>query len=131
MAISGLAVKVYIAYKDAPGDFSDISDEVKSFDIIINNAARLFKSTPLSDNKWREGQEVLRGSQKVLEDLDSLIVKYNGLSSRVFTRIKFGGEDIATLRARLTSNMTMLNSFIQRFVIPIIIIKRTLLIIFA
>ena len=122
MAISGLAVKVYTAYKDAPGDYSNISDEVKSLDIIINNAAQHFRSTTFSDNKCREGQEVLRGCQKVLEDLDSLIVKYNDLASastsRVFSRIKLGTEDIATLRARLTSNTTLLNGFIQRFDTP-------------
>ena len=119
MAISELAVKVYTAYKDAPGDYSNISDEVKSLDIIINNAAQHFKSTTLSDSKRLKGQEVLRGCQKVLEDLNSLIVKYNSLASastsRVFTRIKLGTEDIATLRARLTSNTTLLNGFIQRF----------------
>ena len=119
MAISGLAVKVYSAYKDAPGDYRNISDEVKSLDIIINNAAEHFKSTALSDNKRREGQEVLRGCQNVLEDLDALIVKYNSLASastsQVLQRIKLGTEDIATLRARLTSNTTLLNGFIQRF----------------
>ena len=122
MAISELAVKVYTAYKDAPGDYSNISDEVKSLDIIINNAAQHFKNTTLSDNKWREGQEVLRGCQKVLEDLDSLMAKYNDLASastsRVFTRINLGTEDIATLRARLMSNITLLNSFIQRSDMP-------------
>ena len=119
MAISGLAVKVYTAYKDAPGDYRNISDEVKSLDIIINNATQHFKSTTLSHNKRQEGQEVLRGCQRVLEELDSLIVKHNDLASastsRVFTRIKLGTEDIATLRARLISNTILLNSFIQRF----------------
>ena len=119
MAISRLAVKVYAAYKDAPGDYSNISDEVKSLDIIITDAAHLFESTTLSDNKRQRGQEVLRGCQKVLEDLDSLIVKYNSLASpstsQVFKRIKLGTEDIATLRARLTSNTTLLNGFVQRF----------------
>ena len=118
MAISGLAVKVYTAYKDAPGDYRNISDEVKSLDIIINNAGQHFQSTNLSDNKRQEGQEVLRGCQRVLEDLDALIEKYNGLAStstsQVFKRIKLGTEDIATLRARLTSNTTLLSSFIQR-----------------
>ena len=132
MAISGLAIKVYTAYKDAPGDYRNISDEVKSLDIIINNAAQHFKSTTLSDNKRQEGQEVLRGCQRVLEDLDALIVKYNGLAStstsRVFKRIKLGIEDIVTLRARLTSNTTLLNGFIQRFDIPTITIRQNILI---
>ena len=119
MAISGLAVQVYTAYKDAPDDYRHISDEVKSLHIIVNKAARHFESPTLSSNNRQEGQEVLKGCQNVLEDLDSLIQKYNSLasasSSRVLKRIRLGTEDIATLRARLTSNTTLLSSFIQRF----------------
>ena len=128
MAISRLAFKVYTACKDAPGDYRNISDEVKALHIIIDNAAQHFKSTTLSDDKRQKGHEVLRSCQNLLEDLDSLIGKYNTLASassgQVFQRVKLGTslvlgtEDIATLRARLTSNTTLLSSFIQRFDIP-------------
>ena len=118
-AISDLAVKVYTAYKDAPGDYKHIANEVRSLHIIINNAAQHFESTTLSDNKRQEGKEVLQGCQDVLKDLDSLILKYNSLASasrsQVIQRIKLGTEDIATLRIRLISNTTLLNGFIQRF----------------
>ena len=120
MAISGLAVKVYTAYKDAPDDYRHIADEVKSLHIIINKAAPHFESTTLSDNNLQEGQEVLKGCLNVLEELDALIVKYNTLASesaspsQVLQRLKLSTEDIATLRARLTSNTTLLSSFIQR-----------------
>ena len=120
MAISGLALKVYTAYKDAPGDYRNISDEVESLHIIIKKAAQHFESPTLSDNSRQEGQKVLKGCQNVLEDLDVLIIKYNSLassasSSQVLQRIKLGAEDIATLRVRLISNTTLLNGFIQRF----------------
>ena len=124
MAISRLALKVYSAYKDAPDDYRNISDEVKSLHIIIGNATQHFKSTTLSDNKRQEGHEVLNGCRNVLEDLDSLIIKYNSLASgsastsQVIQRFKLGTEDIATLRARLTSNTVLLNGFIQRFDTP-------------
>ena len=118
MAISGLALKVYTAYKDAPDDYRNIADEVKSLQIIINEAARHFGSTTLSNQKQQDGKEVLEGCRNVLKDLDALIEKYNALASanrsQVFQRIKLGTEDIVTLRARLTSNTILLNSFIQR-----------------
>ena len=133
MAISGLALKVCTAYKDAPGDYKNISDEVESLHIIINKAAQHFEGPTLSNNShWQqEGQKVLRGCQNVLEDLDALIEKYNSLASastgsdsgQVLQRLKLsaslvlGTEDIATLRARLTSNTTLLNGLIQRFAI--------------
>ena len=117
MAISGLAVKVYTAYKDAPDDYRNISDEVVSLHIIINKAARHFESTTLSHDEQQEGLKVLEGCENVLKELDSLIEKYNGLdSTKVLQRVKFGGKDIATLRERLISNTGLLNGFIQRFV---------------
>ena len=126
MAISGLALKVYTAYKDAPDDYRNIADEVNSLHIIIEEAARHFESTTLGDKKQQRGKEVLVGCQNVLKDLDALIEKYNALvssdRSQVFQRIKLGTEDIVTLRARLTSNTTLLNSFIQRLDIATITI---------
>ena len=123
IVISRLATKVYTAYKDAPDDYRNISDEVKSLQIIINKAARHFESTTLNTSSRQEGQEVLKGCQNVLEDLNSLIEKYNGLSStntsQILKRVKLGMEDITTLRIRLISNTGLLNSFIQRFDMPV------------
>lgn len=123
IAISTLAVKVYTAYRDAPDDYKNILDEVKSLQIVIDKAARHFKNSTLSKDSRREGQEVLKGCQKVLEDLNSLIKEYNSISSvntsQALKRIKLGAvEDIATLRIRLISNTGLLNGFIQRFDIP-------------
>ena len=130
IAISRLALKVYTAYKDAPDDYRNIADEVKSLHIIIEEAAQHFKSTTLSDEKKQGGKEVLEGCRNVLKDLDALIEKYNALASsntsQVFKRFKLGTEDIVTLRARLTSNTTLLNSFIQRLDIATITITLTI-----
>ena len=120
MAISQLATKVYTGYKDAPNDYKNIAEEVKSLQIIIDNAAYHFKGTYLTDNHRKNGQEVLKGCQSVLEDLNSHVIeKYKGLASantgQAFQRIKFGTEDIPNLRARITSNATLLSSFIRRF----------------
>ena len=129
MAVSRLALKVYTAYKDAPGDYRNIADEVKSLHIIINEAAQHFESTTTpSSNK----QHLLEGCQNVLRDLDALMEKYKALApantSQSFRRIKFGTEDIPTLRARLISNTTLLSSFIQRLDITTIIIEYIMLI---
>ena len=141
MAISRLAFKVYTTCKDAPDDYRDILDEVKSLHIIIDNAAQYFKSTTFRDDKRQEGQEVLRGCLNLLKDLDSLIAKYNSLAPpstspstgtstrKAFQRVRLGIslvvgiEHIAELRARLTSNTTLLSSFIQRFGLSTIYIK--------
>ena len=116
-AVLQLASKVYTAYKDAPSNYRDIADEVKSLQSTITRAARHINS--LSEDDKLEGQGILEGCQKVLEDLDSLIEKYKSLASTnkrlVFKKVRLGTEDIATLRARLTSNALLLSSFIRRF----------------
>ena len=118
MTVSTLALKVYSVYKDAPDDYRNIADEVNSLHIITEDAAQHFESATLSNKKQQRGRGVLEGCQNVLKDLDALIEKYDALASantsQVFQRIKLGTEDIATLRARLISNTTLLNSFIQR-----------------
>ena len=54
----------------------------------------------------------------MLEDLDRLRIKYMSLgsvpgsSSQAIDRIKWSQENIAELRARLSSNTTLLTSFI-------------------
>ena len=127
IAISGLAMKVYTAYKHAPNDYRHISNEVRSLQIIINKATRYFRSTALSDSDRQEGLEVLKGCRDILEDLNSLIEKYNRLVSanpghwQVLKWVKLGTEDITALRVRLNSNTGFLNSFIQRFDILLIL----------
>ena len=127
-AISALAVRVYTAYEDAPGDYRGISDEVKSLHIIINQAAQHFGNANLSNSRRQGGQEVLEGCQNVLEDLDSLILRSNALASartsQVPQGVGLGAGDIATLRARLTSNTSLLNGFIQRFdICPLLLLS--------
>lgn len=56
------------------------------------------------------------GCDSVLVDLQSLVQKYQSLgtqSKRTWDRMKWGNEDIAEIRARLTSNATMLTAFIS------------------
>ena len=123
LTVSGLAWRVYTAYKGAPADYRHIAHEVKSLHIIIKKAEKHFKSTTLSSDSQQEGQDILEGCQNVLKDLEVLIVKYNNLASgsstQALQRIKLGTtENIATLRARLTLNTTLLSSFIQRFDTP-------------
>ena len=126
IVVSQLIAKVYAAYKHAPKDYRDICGEVKLLEIRINKAIPYIQGTTLSDDDRQEGQEVLRSCQGVLEDLNSLIEKYNSLASaksgQIVKKVQFGAEDIAALRARLILHIGSVNGFIQRFDIPTITI---------
>ena len=115
ITISQLALKVYAAYKDAPDDYRHLSEEVLSLQIIIDRARQHFESTTLSENDRQHGQQVLKGSQSVLVDLNSLVDNYtSGKTRQAFKKAILNSDDIATLRARLISNISLLNGFIQR-----------------
>ena len=119
VVISKLAAEVCAAFKDAPDDYSRISEDVMPLQVILNMAVQHFESTIFSDNDQHECQEVLQSCRSVLEYLNSFIKKYNSLdfvhTSQVLERVSLGAEDIATLKARLISSTYSLHSFIQRF----------------
>ena len=115
LAISQLAMKVSAAYKDAPNDYKHLSDEVSSLEVIINRAVQCFQRTTLSDKDQQDGQNVLKGCQSVLEDLNSLIDNYTSSKTRqAFKKVMLESDDIGALRVRLISNTGLLNGFIQR-----------------
>lgn len=128
IAISRLAIKVYSAYKDAPDDYKHISEEVVALQILIDKVVQHFQSTTISSHDRDNCLKAVKGCQSVLEDLNSLIEKYKSLTSTnkrlVFKRVKFGKEDITTLRVRLISNTVLLSGFVRRFVIPAIQLQK-------
>ena len=120
IAVSKLAWDVYIAYKDAPEDFRNISDEIKSLHIIVERNKVKFQDKTLTPDEQAQLRDILQGCTNVLEDLDRLRTKYmrlasaQGSNSQAIDRIKWTQENIPELRARLTSNTTLLNTFIAR-----------------
>ena len=120
LALSKLAWDVYTAYKDAPEDFRNISDEIKSLHIIVDRNKDRFQDKTLNSNEQVQLRGILQGCMNVLGDLHKLHTKYMSLgsaqssSSQAIDRIKWTQENIAELRARLTSNTTLLNAFLAR-----------------
>ena len=117
IAISGLAVRVYISYKDSP-DYSFILEDIVALQALIDKVAQHFRSTNISDDDCHEGQAILKGCHSVLEDLNAFIEKYKRLASLnkslVFNRVKLGKYDITVLHGRLISNTGLLTGFFRR-----------------
>jgi len=118
LAVSKLALDVYTGYKDAPKDFQNISDEIKSLHIIVDRHKDEFRDKTLSSDEETQLRGILEGCTHVLEDLDKLRMKYmslgsaQGSSSQATDRIKWTQENIQELRARLSSHTGLLTSFI-------------------
>jgi len=130
LGLATLAWTVYNGYKDAPGDFKDLSDEIKSLHNIVNSGIlkAKFRDPNLTSEDRESLQETLQGCENVLKDLDNLLTKYKRLESpqgsslRALDRVRWGQEDIVKLRARLTSNTTLLNTCITRYLqLPVLL----------
>jgi len=117
--IEELAWTVYNGYKDAPGDFGNLSDEIKSLHNRVNSDILTVKN--LTSEEQEKLGEILQECTNVLMDLDNLLTKYRRLGSpegsslRALDRAGWGQEDIVELRARLNSNTTLLNTFVTRY----------------
>jgi hypothetical protein len=84
---------------------------------VLKEAEETIFAQPLSPTKQEHLKAVGDGCYCVLKDLDNLCQKYQSLgaqSKRTLDRMRLGMEDIAELRARLTSNTGLLNVCVSR-----------------
>jgi len=131
LGVARFAWSVYNGYKDAPGDFKNLSDEIKSLHNIVNSdiLTAKFRDPNLASEEQERLREILQGCSNVLKDLDNLLTKYKRLESpqgsglRNLDRARWCQEDIVELRARLTANTTLLNTFVARYLqLPILVL---------
>jgi hypothetical protein len=116
VTVGTLAWNVYKSCKAAPESFANISGEVLSLHAVVKEAEETVFAQPLSPEKQDRLKVVGDGCQHVLEDLQSLVDKYQRLgtqSRRTWDRMRWYAEDIVELRSRLTSNTILLNTWIR------------------
>ena len=71
---------------------------------------------PLPTARAERLYTVKEGCEKVLVDLQNLVEKYESLgtqSKRTWDRMRWGNEDVAEIRARLTSNVSLLTALVS------------------
>jgi hypothetical protein len=116
IVLGQLAWKVYKSCKDAPESFKNISQEVLSLHAVLREVEENLSAQTLPVTRQANLETIGDGCRNVLEDLQSLVDKYENLgtqSKRTWDRMKWGYEDIAELRSRLTSNTVLLIAFIR------------------
>ena len=127
IGVSTLAWKVFKACKESSDEFKSLSSEVVSLHVVLKETEELVAETGPSLRADQEPQlrHITDGCQKVLEDVEGLLKKYESLgtkSQRTWDRMKWGAEGVANVRTRLISNTSMLsayNSTIVKWASPI------------
>ena len=114
-------MSVYRSCRDAPESFGNISMEVLSLHAVLTEVEEVVSAQDMSPTRQNNLMVISRGCEGVLKDIQALVLKYESLgtqSKRTWDRMKWGMNDIAELRSRLTSNTVLLTAF-MRSVCPI------------
>jgi hypothetical protein len=111
IALGTPAWQLYRSFKEAPNSFGNISTEVLSLHVVLKEAEETLFARPLSPTQQERLEAIGDGCYRVLEDLEKLVKKYESLgmqSQRAWGRMRWSAEDVAELRARLTSHISLL-----------------------
>jgi hypothetical protein len=113
--LSKLAWDIYIACKESNDDFRRLSTEVASLHVVLKETEVYMQEFTELDTSRKNRLEILTsGCNDILKDLEKLLKNYESLgtqSQRTWDRMRFGLEDLADVRSRLVSNVTLLTAF--------------------
>ena len=131
LTVGKLVWDVYSAYTDAPEQFRDFSHEILSLHVVIRkvedqlgisasdgmmSGSQLPSSrgvVSLSTKDQNDLKILYDGLLAIMKELDNLLKKYKSLEStrNPIDRLKWGHEDLAGLRDKIRSNISMVTAF--------------------
>ncbi|KAH8205373.1 hypothetical protein TruAng_000452 [Truncatella angustata] len=113
--LSKLAWNVYLACKESSDDFRRLSTEVASLHVVLKETeVYINEFTDLDPSRKNRLEILTNGCSGTLGDIERLLKNYESLGTqaqRTWDRMRFGLEDLADMRSRLVSNVTMLTAF--------------------
>lgn len=127
IALVNLATKVYQGWRDACGEYTDITGTLHSLHLVLQRLQRHFgpsedTSTPASNEFMlchqsdnHDFAQVVISCRSDLSHLHAIVNKYRSLETsrkRTWDRIRLGTKDLDSTRARITQHMTLLSTFL-------------------
>ncbi|KAH8193937.1 hypothetical protein TruAng_011895 [Truncatella angustata] len=106
LAVIELANRVRKDFAGAPDQFQQITHEIRSLTIVLQDVDNFVASNDLPDTKESDLYEIIGNCRRVLEDLH-----VRKRVKRVWKRFKWDPDEIRDLRNRITSNITVLDAF--------------------
>ena len=127
IALINLTAKTYQGWRDACGDYADVTGTLHSLQIILRRVDAHFKtrqeaniaSGPSAAERLASEQadleRVVGACNGAVKELDTVVRKYKSLSTsrrRNWDRIRLGNKDLSKLRIRLNQHVTDLSAFL-------------------
>ncbi|KAK2762720.1 hypothetical protein FQN54_000894 [Arachnomyces sp. PD_36] len=113
-------------FVDAPNQFKAMTNELRSLKIILDDVHIVLPQRNLTEEQAKELREIAEGCNNVLYALKQHLEKHqelnpnpNGLDAKSFRsrvqngweRLRWDPKDVQELRLRITSNVSLVNSF--------------------
>jgi hypothetical protein len=97
-----------------PGDYRNLADEARQIHYTLQDIEDTIAPRPLEVGKQTELNEHLQACDQVLNDLNALLDKYNGLSAqskRTWDRLSWDQEGARDIETNLKKTITQLSAF--------------------
>ena len=120
LAVSRLCWQIYTKCKDSSGNYADLSSQVITLHGVMKETVDILAQQNLSSSQEIQLASCQKECEAVLKDLDEMLLKYESLGSksqRTFDRLRYGMEDVNGIRIRLISSVSMLEYFVNLYLI--------------
>ncbi|KFX98618.1 hypothetical protein O988_04271, partial [Pseudogymnoascus sp. VKM F-3808] len=123
IAVTNLANKIRQRFVDSPEQFKAIATEVRSLSIVLQDADVVLAGE-LTSQQTTDLNGIVQGCHDLLEELQIKLDKYqeldpgakgsNGRSGKIWKRLTWDQKEIEGFRVRISSNIILLNTFLDR-----------------
>ncbi|KAH6882759.1 hypothetical protein BKA58DRAFT_24495 [Alternaria rosae] len=107
-----LAGRVYKNCRDCSGEYKALTSQARTLTNLLEDIQDKYDKIP--ESKRQQLIDAYQPCIEVLEELDKLVLHYNGLDTktkRAWDRLKYDPEKSRNIRERLIASVSMLNSF--------------------
>ena len=115
IALPQFAWTVYKACRDSTIEFIQLAGEVQSMHAVLSELAIQHQQRRLNDESKMRLATIQKGCREVLKNVEERLLKCKSLGTekkRLRDRIRWGLEDVGSLRIRLVSYTNVLTLFI-------------------
>lgn len=102
-----LTNKVYNGYRSAGSEYNDVTHTLKSFEVLLHHTNRRLDTLSIGGRRQGEIDEVVKGCQDAVRELQAVAKRYKRLSRR--DRLALGMKDLRGPKDKLARHVALLS----------------------